>query len=263
MSKPSIGEQFENFVEIMARLRGPNGCPWDREQTHQSLMKYLIEESYEVAESIEEEDWDALAEELGDVLLQIVFHARMAQEAETFTIRDVIQKITDKMINRHPHVFGDATANDSAEVLKRWETSKREEKPERESILDGIPRNLPALMRAHRLQDRAAGCGFDWEKTELVIDKMEEELREFRHAYQCKQTEETREEFGDLLFALVNVARFVDVDPEECLRAANDKFTARFRHIERELDAQGVSLDDASLEQMDALWDDAKKKEVR
>ncbi len=263
MSQASAGERFEQLLEIMARLRAPDGCPWDREQTHQSLVKYVIEEAYEVAESVEEGDWEALAEELGDVLLQVVFHARMAEEAGSFQIDTVLDRIIEKMLRRHPHVFGDAKAETAEDVLKRWETSKREEKPERTSILEGIPRNLPALMRAHRLQDRASWSGFDWERIEEVFDKISEELGELQDAHARGEQEDVREEMGDLLFALVNVARYLDVDPEESLRAANEKFTNRFRHIESGLEAQDVALDDATLQQMDALWDDAKAKGIR
>lgn len=263
MSQSSAGERFEQLLEIMARLRAPDGCPWDREQTHESLVKYVIEEAYEVAESVEEGNWEALSEELGDVLLQVVFHARMAEEAGLFQIDTVLDRIIEKMVRRHPHVFGDAQAETAEDVLKRWETSKREEKPERTSILDGIPRNLPALMRAHRLQDRASWSGFDWERIEEVFDKIREELGELQDAHARGVQEDVREEMGDLFFALVNVARYLDVDPEESLRAANDKFTHRFHHIESGLEAQEVTLDDATLQQMDALWDEAKAKGIR
>ena len=263
MSQPSVGERFEELVEIMARLRSRDGCPWDREQTHQSLVKYLIEESYEVAEAVEAGDSDALAEELGDVLLQVVFHARMGQEAGRFHVGDVLGHIIDKMVRRHPHVFGDADADTADAVLRQWETTKRLEKPERESILEGIPRTLPALQRAHRLQDRAANAGFDWDRIEEVYDKAEEELHEFRQAHESGDAEHAREEFGDFLFAIVNVARFLNLDPEECLRSANNKFTERFRYVEQNLEKNGVELAEASLGEMDALWDEAKGKGIR
>ncbi len=260
-SKESIGNKFVELVEIMAALRGEGGCPWDIEQTHSSLKHYLIEEAYELLDSIDEADDAAMTEECGDVLLQVVFHAQMASEEGRFDIVDVITSICDKLIRRHPHVFGDRDAANSEEVLKNWEQQKREEKPERESILSGVPRGLPALMQASEIQKKVRRVGFDWETTEEMLDKVEEEWREFRDARESKNHDKIKEELGDLLFAMVNVARYVDVDPEDALRKTNQKFMRRFLHIETEVKKQNKSLEQATLVEMDALWEEAKARE--
>lgn len=252
---------FANLVEVMSQLRGQGGCPWDREQNHQTLKKYLIEECYEVIEAIDQYDLDALCEELGDVLLQVVFHAQLEAEEGTFTIDDVIQRIVEKLIRRHPHVFGDLQVADSAEVLRNWDQIKKAEKTNgrSESVLDGVPTSLPALMQAMEIGKRAMKVGFEWERLEDVLAKMEEEVRELRQAITDGRAEEVFEEIGDLLFAIVNVARWQKVDPEEALRQMLRRFTRRFRYIEQRATAQGRSLPEMTLEEMDALWDEAKR----
>jgi len=259
MDQSQVTAEFIRLVEIMARLRSDGGCPWDREQTHESLMKYLIEESYEVSESIAEGNDDALVEELGDVLLQVVFHARIAEEENRFHIGDVLAKICDKMIHRHPHVFSDACAETAEDVLRRWESDKQKEKENRESILEGIPKQLPALMRAQRMQDRASWVGFDWERFEEVLDKFEEEWREFREACEEGKNDRIEEELGDLFFALVNVSRLRKMDAEQCLTRTTDKFQSRFGYIERKLKDRGKEVHQSTLAEMDSLWEEAKK----
>ncbi len=257
----SIEGKFLELVEIMKRLRSPGGCPWDLEQTHESLKKYLIEEAYELLESIDAGDDPAIAEECGDVLLQVVFHAQIAEEEGRFDIGDVLDAISEKMIRRHPHVFGDRTAEDADAVLRQWSVLKQQEKPSRDSILDGVPSNLPALMKAHHIQDKVSRVGFDWQRIEEVFEKFEEEWQEFNQAHTEENRQHLEEELGDLLFALVNIARYVDVDPENALTKTNRKFIRRFNYIERELKKAGQSPDDATLEEMDALWDEAKRIE--
>lgn len=255
----TTGAKFERLVEIMAKLRAPDGCPWDQEQTHKSLKKYLIEEAYELLESIDDKDDTAIAEECGDVLLQVVFHAQMAHDENRFNINDVIDSINNKLIRRHPHVFGDREAYNADEVLRNWEADKQKEKPHRESALDGIPKALPALMRAYQLQKKAARVGFDWEHTGQVLDKVEEEIKELRQALGEKDPDKIHEEMGDLFFALVNVARFVNVDSEEALQFTNHKFVKRFQYIEQKLKIRGKTPEDSTLEEMDALWEEAKQ----
>ncbi len=257
MNMPGSGELFERLCEIMHRLRSPGGCPWDREQTHSSLIKYLIEESYEVAESIQMGDDLELRKELGDVLLQVVFHAEIAAAENRFTIDDVIEAINAKMIQRHPHVFGNARVDDSEGVLRQWESIKKEERGEGSSILDGIPVALPALLRAERLQTRASKVGFDWENPSQVLDKIREELNELEEVLN-KSKEKVTEELGDLLFAVANLARFLKIDPEQALQDCNRKFLQRFRHIETTLRSRGSSVEHAGLAEMDALWEEAK-----
>jgi tetrapyrrole methylase family protein/MazG family protein len=257
----SAGEKFAELVEIMARLRGENGCPWDREQTSESIKPYLVEETYEVLEAIDEQDPAKLKEELGDLMLQIVFHAQMAEEAGVFTASDVLAAINDKLVRRHPHVFGDVKAETAQEVLFNWEQIKQTERRRdkgQASLLDGVPRELPALLRAHRLQEKASRVGFDWNEAQEVFRKVEEELAELRAAMQGQAAERVEAELGDLLFALVNLSRFLAVNPEEALRKTIARFIARFRYIEEELARRGRSLRQASLEEMDALWAEAK-----
>lgn len=260
-SKELIANKFIELVDIMAALRGENGCPWDIEQTHASLKKYLIEEAYELLDSIDEADDNAMTEECGDVLLQVVFHAQMASEENRFDILDVIESICDKLVRRHPHVFGDRDAANAEEVLRNWERDKQQEKPERESILSGIPRGLPALMQAGEIQKKVRRVGFDWENADEMLDKVEEEWREFREARKSKDPNKIKEEFGDILFAMVNVARYVEVDPEDALRKTNQKFMRRFLHIETEVKKQNKTLEQATLFEMDALWEEAKQRE--
>ncbi|MCL5022544.1 MAG: nucleoside triphosphate pyrophosphohydrolase [Nitrospirae bacterium] len=249
---------FEKLVEIMSELRGEKGCPWDREQTRESLKPFLLEETYEVLEAIDEGDPGKMKEELGDLLFQILFHCQIAEERGEFDIHGVIGKISEKMIGRHPHVFGGAKYETSEEVLRQWEERKKEEGKNRDSILDGVPRDLPSLLRAHRIQTRAARVGFDWKRVDDVLLKLDEELEEFREALRGKEQGEIEDELGDLFFVLVNVARFVGVNPEDALRKTISKFISRFRYIEMKAAESGKSLPAMSLEEMDALWDEAK-----
>ncbi|MFP4978596.1 nucleoside triphosphate pyrophosphohydrolase [Paenibacillus sp. CN-4] len=258
---------FARLHEIVGILRSPEGCPWDREQTHDSLRKNLIEETYEVLETIDEDDPDHMKEELGDLLLQIMLHSQMEEEVGTFTVYDVIEGLNDKLIFRHPHVFGDTAAGNAEEALRNWDGMKAEEKrrkgiqPERESALSGVPRDLPALMKAYKLQKKAAKVGFDWDNIEDVLAKIAEELEELRQAIQEGTGEERMLELGDLLFAAVNAARFIDTDPEEALTRTNRKFVERFRYIEDSLHKQGRTASDSTLDEMEHLWQEAKRKE--
>jgi len=253
---------FEKLVGIMAALRGENGCPWDKEQTRESLKPFLVEETYEVIEALDEGNPEKIKEELGDLLFQIVFHCEIAKERAEFDIHDVVGTIAEKMIGRHPHVFGDADYKTSEEVLKQWEERKREEGKSRESILEGIPRELPALLKAHRIQARASRVGFDWEKIDDVLVKLDEELREFRSALEGKDQQGIEDELGDLFFVLVNISRFVGVNPEDALRKTISKFISRFRYIEMKAAEAGAKLSEMTLEEMDALWDEAKEKDI-
>jgi ATP diphosphatase len=256
--KPS--RDITTLLDIMARLRGPDGCPWDREQTFATIAPYTIEEAYEVAGAITDGDHKALPGELGDLLLQVVFHARMAEEARLFDFGDVVQAVTDKMIRRHPHVFGDADARDAAAQKGAWEVQKAEERAAvgKTGILDDVASALPALMRAEKLQRRASSVGFDWNNANLVLDKIAEEARE---VVEAETQAEREEEIGDLLFVVANLARHLKVDPEVALRGANAKFVRRFKHIEAVLAARGTTPAAASLENMEALWQDAKIRE--
>ncbi len=251
---------LEELIKIMSDLRGEQGCPWDKEQTRESLKPFIVEEAYEVLEAIDEKKPEAVKEELGDLLFQIVFQCQIAKERGEFDMSDVIEKIGKKMIARHPHVFGDADYKTSEEVLVHWEAQKKREGKQRESILDGVPHTLPSLLRAHRLQDRASRVGFDWEKVEDVLQKLEEELEEFRSALKEKREDEIEDELGDIFFVLVNISRFVGINPEDALRKTISKFISRFRHIEMSAAEMGKRLSDMTLAEMDALWDEAKKK---
>lgn len=253
--------QFSYLKEIVAILRSPDGCPWDREQTHQSIRKNLIEETYEVLETIDDDDPDAMCEELGDLLMQIMLHSQMAAEDGYFTVDDVVAALNEKLIRRHPHVFGEKSANDSEEALANWQEIKAQEKAAKgidvaaASQLSGIPRDLPALMYAYKLQKKAAQVGFDWDDVADVYAKVEEEYRELREA-----TEEERAgELGDLLFAVVNLARFLGLDPEEALALTNNKFKQRFSYIEEKLRAAGRSFAETDLTEMDQWWEEAKQ----
>ena len=259
----SANDRFGELVQIMARLRGENGCPWDREQTHASIKPYLLEETYEVLESIDENDPAKLEEELGDLALQVVFHAQMADEAGLFTIADVLRGINEKLRRRHPHIFGDVKADTAQEVLFNWEQIKKLEREKAKgsaSVLDGVPRELPALLRAHRLQEKASRVGFDWNETRQVFQKVEEELAELRAAMESKQPDRMEAELGDLLFSLVNLGRFIAVNPEDALRKTIARFIARFQYIEEELARRGKAPGQVTLEEMDALWAEAKAK---
>jgi MazG family protein len=258
----SPGEKFQKLVEIMAQLRAPGGCPWDREQNFESIRKYTLEETYEVLDAIDRKDWAGLEEELGDFILQAVFYAEMAAEAKLFDISGSLDAINTKLIRRHPHVFGDATASTGDEVKKRWDEIKAEEKKSKPQtptgLLDGVPRALPALVEAQQITSRAAGVGFDWENPGRVLEKLDEEIREFREAHASATQDRIEDEFGDLLFVLVNLARFFKVDPEQALRRTNAKFRARFRHIESRLGAEGRTVKGTSIDELESLWQEAK-----
>ena len=258
-------ETYADFVAIVKQLR--RDCPWDREQTHESVKHLLIEEAYEVVEAIDEEDWDALKKELGDIFLHVLFHSNIAEEKGAFTLKDVIEAETEKLVRRHPHVFGDTDASDSEAVAKNWEQIKMEERGEDDlngapSVLDGVPKHLPALLRAHRMQEKAAGVGFDFPERAGAWEKVEEEMREFRADVEAGASKtDQEEEFGDVLFALVNYARRAAINPENALRRTNDKFVRRFQHIERRLAEGDRSIAEVSLAEADALWDEAKAHE--
>jgi len=245
---------FDDLVEIVRILR--KECPWDRKQTHQSIKDNLIEEAYEVVESIDAEDFTEMKKELGDVLLHVVFHSNMADETDRFSVADVIYAIQEKLIRRHPHVFGDVVAEDEDQVAENWENIKLKEG--KESILEGIPKHLPALIRAQRMQEKAANVGFDWPEAKQVWDKLEEELREFKEVLEKGDPEKSRQEFGDLLFSLVNFGRFYNLDAEDSLRSTNKKFIKRFQYIEQQLAKEEKELSSVSLEEMDKHWNDAK-----
>lgn len=273
-SEDVTNRRFDRLREIVRILRSPGGCPWDREQTHLTIRKHLIEETYEVLETIDDDDPHAMCEELGDLLLQIMLHAQMEEEAGMFDILDVIEELNEKLIRRHPHVFGSRQADDAEEALANWQDIKAEEKRSRGvdveamSVLDGVPRGLPAFMKALEIQKRAAKTGFDWEQLSDVLDKVKEEMEEFRDAAlathseaedAAKKREHAIEELGDLLFAAVNAARFLKADPEAALAAANRKFTDRFQYIEQCLKQEHLRFSDTSLQQMEHFWQEAKK----
>ncbi|MDF2523537.1 MAG: MazG family protein [Clostridiales bacterium] len=252
--------EFEDLVEIMKLLRSENGCPWDREQTHESLKKYLIEETYEVLEVVDLNDKKRLCEELGDVMLQIIFHAQIAQEEGTFNINDVITGICRKMVLRHTHVFGDAKADTPDQVVQNWEAIKKKEKgiQSQTAVLKDVPSNLPALMRSYKVQQKAAQVGFDWDKVEDVFNKVEEEINELKEVYKSNNIERITDETGDAIFALVNLARFLDVQPELALTGTINKFINRFEFIEKSGAKSGRKLEEMTLEEMDKLWNEAK-----
>ena len=256
---------FDRLHEIVAILRSPDGCPWDREQTHQSIRKNFIEELYEALEAIDNDDPDGMQEEFGDVILQVMLHSQMEEELGAFNVYDVVQSLNEKLIFRHPHVFGDRKADDSGEALENWEQMKAKEKQikgtshNRQSVLDGIPPDLPALMKAYKLQKKAAKVGFDWDSLEPVLGKIEEEIRELREAVAQKNADEQAAELGDLLFAVVNAARFIQADPEEALSRTNRKFKQRFAYIEEQLRISGKTFDQTDLIEMDRWWEEAKR----
>lgn len=250
---------FSGLMNLTRTLRAPGGCPWDREQTHATLKPHLLEETYEVLDALDEGDPVLLAEELGDLLFQVTIHSQVAAENDEFTIEDVIECVMRKLIGRHPHVFGELKLESAQDVRHHWETFKQREKPKRSSILEQIPKGLPALPQSNLMQKRAASVGFEWPSVAEVVAKVEEELEELRHKVDAQApTEQQREEFGDILFALVSLARHLKVEPEEALRLANRKFAARFNYVESRATAQGKSLRDLSAEELDAIWEEAK-----
>jgi len=256
---------IERLVEIVAKLRAPDGCPWDREQTHDSLKSGLIEETYEVIDAIERDSAPDLQEELGDLLLQVVFHSQLAQEENLFSLSAVVEGVCNKLVRRHPHVFSDLKVSGTEEVLQNWDAIKKEEKKKTNkdsvSILDGIPKHLPALQKAYQTQKRAARAGFDWDKIDDVFDKLHEEIDELKEAIQCNCEPDIKEELGDLLFSVVNLSRHLKQNPEEILNQNIKKFVRRFQVVEREVSNTGKSFNDLSLNQLDAFWNQAKKKE--
>ncbi len=294
---PTTGERFERAVSIMSRLRGPGGCPWDREQTFDSIKPYTIEETYEVLEAIDNRDWEELPGELGDLLLQVLFYAQMAKDEGTFSIDDVLDRLSNKLVDRHPHVFGDVKADTASEVVRNWEALKREEKQKREtanrnvkaehkteSILAGVSSAMPALPEAHKLSSKAANVGFDWPNVEGLFDKLHEEAEELREelkhfpapgpqplgkgvagAGRPQISEQLRsrleEEVGDLFFVLVNIARYLSLDSESALKKTNRKFKRRFQWMEAQLQASGRDLQNTSAADLEALWQKAKQQE--
>jgi MazG family protein len=259
----ATGLKFQRLVEIMARLRAPGGCPWDREQTFDSIKKYTLEETYEVLDAIDRQDWADLRDELGDFLLQAVFYGQMASDQKLFDIGDSLDAIIDKLIRRHPHVFADENAETGSQVKKRWDEIKAEERRRKPStpqgLLDTVPRALPALVEAQQITSRAAGVGFDWNNAAEVLAKLDEELAEFECARMTAAPEQLEDELGDMLFVIVNLARFVKVDPEQALRATNAKFRRRFGHVERRLAEQGRQVSGTPIEELEALWQEAKQ----
>ncbi len=249
-------KEFDKFVDIVRQLR--KECPWDKVQTHESLRRCLLEESYEVLEAIDNNDMDELRKELGDVLLQVVFHGIMAEETEHFNLEDVIRQETEKLIYRHPHVFGDVKVKNKEEVLTNWESLKMKEG--RKYILEGIPKELPALFKAYRVQEKAAKVGFDWKDPKPVYDKILEEISELKETIVNEETDNIEMEFGDVLFAIVNYARFIHVNPEDALRKTIDKFSRRFRKIEEYAEANNRKVSDMTLEEMDVIWEQSKKE---
>jgi tetrapyrrole methylase family protein/MazG family protein len=266
---PSVGRAFAKLVAVMARLRAPGGCPWDREQTHATLRTYLIEEAYEVLDALDSADDVKFAEELGDLLLQVLFHAQIASEAGRFAISDVIREIYEKMIRRHPHVFGEKRAKDAAEVLRNWEIIKQEERrnksgqptaeAEAASILDGVPRTLPALLEGLQLTRKASRIGFDWQNVDGIFDKLGEEASELRHALDKNESASRIEsEVGDILFVAANLARFLNVDPEIAMKKASSKFSRRFHEMEGLARRQGTTLAEIPRPEMESLWERSK-----
>ncbi len=271
MTQATLGgrseKHFQALVEVMARLRAPNGCPWDRKQTHQTLKPYLLEEAYEVLQAIDEGNDAELRQELGDVLLQVVFHAQIAAEEQRFDIYDVVETLREKLIRRHPHVFGEATAQDAQAVTRNWERIKAQEKADAgqvmgpPSVLDGVSPRMPALIEARQLTERAAYYDFDWPDAIAVLDKLDEEARELRAALGSPDTapQQIAEEVGDLLFVVVNLARKLQLDPEATLKAANRKFRRRFTALEQALAAQGKTLSESHPDELNAIWESVKR----
>jgi MazG family protein len=257
------GERFAELVRIMTRLRAPGGCPWDRKQTFDTIKSYLLEEAYEVMDAIDARDWDGLKDELGDLLLQPVFFAQMANDEGWFDIADSLDAINNKLVRRHPHVFGDATAHTAEDVKHRWDEIKNQERAGQaraagDSVLDNVPRSLPALVEAEKISKKAAGLGFEWPDITGVLEKLQEEAAELARARDTANQEQIEAEIGDLLFTLVNLARFVQVDPEQALRKTNTRFRTRFQHVENEVKASGGTVPETSLERMEELWQAAK-----
>ena len=256
----AVREQFGRLYNIMRELR--TKCPWDREQTHDSLRQYLLEEVYEVLETLDEKHYEELRKEMGDLMLQILFHSRIASENDIFDVEDVIRSLNDKLIRRHPHVFGEVVANDAEQVLKNWEQIKLTES-DRTSVLDGVPRTMAALARAYRVQEKASRVGFDWGNIKDVWPKVYEELKELEEALQKRDLKKTEDELGDVLFSIVNISRFLEVYAEDALRGTIEKFMRRFRYVEQKFSESSRNMKDATLEEMDIFWNEAKKMELK
>ena len=258
-NKEKLCDALLSLVHIMERLRAPDGCPWDAKQTEHTLKTYLIEEAYEVLDAIEKGDADSLCEELGDLFFQIVFLAQIAKEKDRFNLLDVFERIRDKMIRRHPHVFGDIKVKDADEVVKNWAKIKLREKKEAKDMINDIPSSLPSLMRAHRISERAAKFGFDWKDKNGIWEKVQEEFLELKEAIEKEDKEKVEEEIGDLLFSLVNLSRHWGSNAEDIMRKTNQKFIDRFNRMVSELKKKGIDIENASLEEMDAQWEKIKK----
>lgn len=254
--------RFEQLMNLMRRLRGPGGCPWDAEQTHESLKRYLLEEAYEVLEAIDSGNSVSLREELGDLLLQAIFHGVIAEESGTFTMNDILQVLCDKLIRRHPHVFADLQVENVDQLVANWERIKKEEKgSEQRSVLSGVPNHLPALLHAQKITEKASRVGFDWDHVDPVFAKVLEELKELEEILFTGDQDRIEAELGDLLFAIVNLGRFLSVNPEDALRKTIARFSRRFTHIEDSLRARGKGFQETTLEEMDLLWQEAKLRE--
>ena len=257
MNKSSIGEQFEELINIVKRLRGPDGCPWDKEQTSESLVSYMLEEVYEVIEAIDDKNWDGLKEELGDLIFHIVFQATIAKENKIFDISESLKNINEKLVRRHPHVFDKKNVSKN-NIKPNWELQKHKEK-ERNSRLDGVPSNLPGLIRAQRIQEKASYVGFDFQREEDIWEKISEEIEELKYSQEKNNKDEILEELGDIIFSLVNLARFLDISADDALRKSNNKFINRFKMIENELNKRGKNIEESSLNELDDIWNSIKK----
>ena len=256
----TISKSFCELIKIIRTLRSPEGCPWDREQTLYSLKNHFIEEAYELVDALDNRDIDNIKEELGDLLLHIVIHSIIAEEDGYFTINEVIQEISEKLVRRHPHVFADTKVKNTDEVMKNWEAIKSDEGKKKKSVLDGIPKGLPSIQQSYKMQKRVSKKGFDWNTTEDCMNKVDEEYNELKEAVNTGNKEEIQHELGDVLFAVINLSRFLNVDPDEALRNVNKRFTNRFMHIEKKLEEKGQSLENTPLEEMEAFWQEAKKE---
>jgi len=257
-----VSEEFDRLVEIMVKLRGPDGCPWDKEQTVRTLKKYLLEETYDLLEALEENDIEEIKSELGDLLFQIIFLSQIFSEKGDFSIKEVVNNISEKMIRRHAHIFGDKSASNSKEVLSIWEEEKKRENNEEahRSLLAGIPKHQPALLRAQQISSRVAHVGFEWESTEDIIEKMKEEINELSAALTKQDKQEAEEEIGDLLFTLVNIARHMNIDSEFTLHKTCEKFKKRWRYIEKSLEQKGKKPDECDIEELESLWQRSKEE---
>lgn len=256
-------KNFRNLVNIVKKLRSPDGCPWDREQNLYSLKDYVIEETFELIDALDRQDIENIKEELGDLLLHVLFHSLIAEEENLFTLNDVIKTISDKLIRRHPHVFGDIKVNNSEEVMINWEKIKKEEKNTKsKSILDDIPSKLPSILRSYKLQEKARKVGFDWQNSDECMQKVDEEYNELKEAIKTGDLQEIEHEIGDLIFALINLSRFLNINADEALRKANNRFIERFKFIEKKLAERGLKPEDVSLKELDELWDIAKNNNL-